>query len=47
MSVKNRNFDDKIIRKNTFYKNKTINTIDDIGVINILVFKKEAYVNKN
>ena len=47
MSVKNRNFDGKIIRKNTFYKNKTINTIEDIGVINILVFKKEAYVNKN
>ena len=47
MSGKNINFDDKKIRKSTFYKNKTINTIEDIDVNNILVSKKEAYGNKN
>ena len=47
MSVKNINFDDKKIRKNTFYKNKTIDTIENIDVNNILVSKKEAYGNKN
>ena len=47
MSVKNINFNDKKIRKNTFYKNKTIGTIENIDVNNILVSKKEAYGNKN
>ena len=47
MSVKNINFDDKKNRKSTFYKNKTINTIENIDVNNILVSKKEAYSNKN
>ena len=47
MCGKNINFDDKKIRKNTFYKNKKINNIEDIDVNNILVSKKEAYGNKN
>ena len=33
MSGKNINFDDKIIKKSDFYKNKKINKIDDINVI--------------
>ena len=37
----------KKIRKSTFYKNKTINTIENIDVNNILVSKKEAYCTKN
>ena len=47
MSVKNINFDDKKIRKSTFYKNKIINTIENIDVNNILISKKEAYGNTN
>ena len=47
MSGKNINFDDKKIKKSTFYKNKTINTIENIDVNNILVSKKEPYGNKN
>ena len=47
MSRKNINFDDKKIMKSTFYKNKTINTIENIDVNNILVSKKEPYGNKN
>ena len=47
MSRKNITFDDKKIRKSTFYKNKAINNIEDIDVNNILVSKKEAYGNKN
>ena len=47
MSAKNINFDDKKIKKSTFYKNKTINTIENIDVNNILVSKKEPYGNKN
>ena len=47
MSGKNINVDDKKIKKSTFYKNKTINNIEDIDVNNILVSKKEAYGNKN
>ena len=46
MSGKSINFDDKKIRKNTFYKNKIINNIEDIDINNILVSKKEAYGNK-
>ena len=41
MSGKNVNFNDKKIKKSTFYKNKAINNIEDINVNNILVFKKE------
>ena len=47
MSGKNISFNDKKIKKYTFYKNKTINNIEDINVNNILVSKKESYGNKN
>ena len=47
MSGKNINFNDTKIKKSTFYKNKTINNIEDIDVNNILVSKKEPYGNKN
>ena len=40
MSGKNINFYDKKIRKSNFHKNKKINKIDDIGVNNMLVSKK-------
>ena len=46
MSVKNINFDDKKNRKSTFYKNKTINTIENIDVNNILVSKKKHMITK-
>ena len=46
MSGKNINFDDKKIKKSTFYKNKTINTIENIDDNNILVYKKEPYGKK-
>ena len=46
MSEKNINFNDKKIRKSTFYKNKEIYSIDDIDVNNILVSKKESYDTK-
>ena len=47
MSGKNINFDDKIIKRSTFYKNKKIYSTDDIDVNNILVSKKEPYGTKN
>ena len=47
MSGKNINFDDKKIKRRSFYKNKKINDIEDIDVNNILVSKKESYCNKN
>ena len=47
MSGKNINFDDKKIKRSSFYKNKKINNIEDINVNNILVSKKEPYGNKN
>ena len=47
MSGKNINFDDKKIKKSIFYKNKTINNIEEIDINNILVSKKEPYGNKN
>ena len=48
MSGKNINFDDKKIKRSSFYKNKKINNnIEDIDVDNILVSKKESYGNKN
>ena len=40
MNGKSTNFDDKMIKRSTFYKNKVINN-------NILVSKKEPYGNKN
>ena len=43
MSGKNKNFDDKKIKKNSFYKNKRIYSTDNIDVNNILVSKKETY----
>ena len=46
MSGKNINFNNKKIRKRTFYKNKTINNIEDIDVNNILVSKKNHTVQK-
>ena len=46
MSEKNINFNDKKIKRSTFYKNKIINTIEDIDVNNILFSKKEPYGNK-
>ena len=46
MSGKNINFDDKKIRKSTFYKNKKINNIEDIDANNILASKKEPYSTK-
>ena len=47
MSEKNINFDDKKIKRSSFYKNKKINNIDDINVNNILVSEKEPYRTKN
>ena len=47
MSGKNISFDDKKIKRSTFYKNKAINNIEDIDVNNILVSKKESYGTKN
>ena len=46
MSGKNINFDDKKIKRGSFYKNKKINNIEDIDVNNILVSKKEPYGTK-
>ena len=46
MSGSNINFNDKKIKRNTFYKNKTINTIEDIDVNNILILKKNHTVIK-
>ena len=44
MSVENINFDEKRIKKSDFYKNKKINSINDIDVNKILVSKKESMV---
>ena len=46
MSGKNINFDDKIIKKNDFYKNRKINSIDNIDINKILVSKKEPHGTK-
>ena len=46
MSGKNVNFDDKKIKRSSFYKSKKINNIEDIDVSNILVSKKEPYSKK-
>ena len=47
MNGKNINFNNKKIKKSTFYKNKKINKIDGINVNNILISKKEPYWTKN
>ena len=47
MSRKNINFDDKKIKRSSFYKNKKINNIEDVDVNNILVSKREPYSTKN
>ena len=47
MSRKNIDFDDKKIKRSSFYNNKNINNIEDIDVNNILVSKKEPYSTKN
>ena len=47
MSGRNINFDDKKIKRSSFYKNKKINNIEEIDVNNILVSKKEPYGTKN
>ena len=47
MSGKDINFDDKKIKRSSFYKNNKINSIEDIDINNILVPKKESYGNKN
>ena len=47
MSERNINFDDKQIKRSSFYKNKEINNIEDTDVNNILVSKKEPYGTKN
>ena len=47
MSGKNINFEDKKIKKSDFYKNKKINSIDDIDVNKILISKKESYGTEN
>ena len=47
MSGKNIIFNDKKVKKSTFYKNKRIYSTDEINVNNILVSIKEPYGNKN
>ena len=47
MSGKNINFDGKKSKKSEFYKNKKVNSIDDIDVNKILVSKKEPCDKKN
>ena len=46
MSGKNINFDDKKIKRSSFYKNRKINNIEDIDVNNILGSKTEPYGTK-
>ena len=47
MSGKNIHFYDKKILKSDFYKNKKINSIDDIDANKILVSKEQSYGTKN
>ena len=47
MTGKNIIFNDKKIKKSTFYKNKRIDSTDDINVNNILPSEEELYGNKN
>ena len=46
MSGKNINFNDNKIKKSIFYKDKAINSIENINVSNILVSKKDHMVIK-
>ena len=47
MSGKNITFDDKKVKRSSYYRNKKINYIGDIDVNDILVSKKEPYGTKN
>ena len=47
MNGNNISFDDKEIKKSTFYKNKKVFQIDNIDVNKISVSKKETYGTKN
>ena len=47
MSRKNRNFDNKKIKKSELYKNKKVFQIDDVDVNKTLVSKKEPHGAKN
>ena len=47
MCGKSINFDDKKIKRSSFYQNKQINNIEDIDVNNVLVSRKEPYGTKN
>ena len=47
MSGENINFNDNEIQKSYFYKNKKINSIEDIDTNKILVSKKKSYGTKN
>ena len=47
MSGKSINFDEKQNQKSEFYKNKKVNSIDEIDVNKILISKKEPYSAKN
>ena len=47
MSGKSINFDDKQNQKSDFYKNKKVNSIDEVDVNKILVSKKEPCGTKN
>ena len=47
MIEKNKNFDDKLIKKSNFYKNKKLFNIYDIDVRKISISNKEPYGKKN
>ena len=47
MSGKCINFDNKIIKKSDFYKNKKLLKIEDIDINKIFISKKESYGTKN
>ena len=47
MTGENIYFSDKKIEKSELYKNKKVNSIDDIDVNKILVSKKEPYGTKH
>ena len=47
MSGKTINFNDKKVRKSSFYKNEKIYGIEDIDINNVLVSKKEPYGTKS
>ena len=46
MIEKNKNFDDKLIKKSNFYKNKKLFNIYDIDVRKISISNKEPYGKK-